>query len=85
MLKKLHTRVVMNSAIGSTLGPWMWDHSIILKLLKFYRHKNILQVFSQISKFDNLIQHYPKFYGIPTLVNPRVGDNIFLSQVVLLD
>ena len=59
----------------------MWDHSIILK---FYRHKNILQIFVQISKFDNLIQHYPKFYGIPTLVHPRVGDNIFYLKLFFL-
>ena len=72
----------MNSRISSTLGPWMWYHSIILKLLKC--HKNMLQIFSQFEILDILIQPYPEFQGIPTLVHPRVGGNNLLSEVVLL-
>jgi hypothetical protein len=43
-----------------------------------------LQIFSQLEVLDNLIQPYPEFHGIPTLVHPRVGDNNLLSEVVLL-
>jgi len=31
-------------------------------------HKNILQIFIQFEILDNLIQPYPEFQGIPTLV-----------------
>jgi len=47
-------------------------------------HKNVLEIFSQFEILDNLIQPYPKFQGIPTLVHPRVGDNNFLSEVIIL-
>jgi len=47
-------------------------------------HKNILQIFSQFEILDILIQPYPKFQGIPTLVQPRLGGNNLLSEVVLL-
>ena len=46
-------------------------------------HKHILQIFSQFEILDNLIQPYPEFQGIPTLVNPRMGDNNLISEVVL--
>ncbi len=76
----------MNSAISSTLGPRALDvvfnHFEAIEMLE--RHKNILQIFSQFEILDNLIQPYPEFQGIPTLVHPRVGGNNLLSEVVLL-
>ncbi len=35
-------------------------------------------------RLDNLIQPYPEFRSVPTLVHPKVGDNNLLSEVVLL-
>ena len=46
-------------------------------------HKHILQIFSQFEILDILIQPYPEFLGIPTVVHPRVGGNNLLSEVVL--
>ena len=78
----------MNSTISSTLGPKALDvvslnYFEAIEMLES-RHKNILQIFSQFEILDNLIQPYPEFQGIPTLVHPRVGDNNLLSEVVLL-
>ena len=47
-------------------------------------HKHILQIFSQFEILDILIQLYPEFQGIPTLVHPRVRGNNLLSEVVPL-
>jgi hypothetical protein len=47
--------------------------------------KFFLQILSQFEILDNLIQPYPEFQGIPTLMHPRVGDNNLLSEVVLPD
>ena len=47
-------------------------------------HENILQIFSHFEVLDILIQPYPEFQDIPTLVHPRVGGNNLLSEVVLL-
>ena len=47
-------------------------------------HKHILKIFSQFEIFDILIQPYPEFQGIPTLVHPRVRGNNLLSEVVPL-
>ncbi len=83
----MHTRVIVNSTIISTLGPWALD----VVTLKYFEaiemiesHKNILQIFNHFEILDNLIQPYPELQGIPTLVHPRVGDNNLLSEVVLL-
>jgi len=46
-------------------------------------NKNILQICSQFEILDILIQPYPEFQGIPTLVHPRMGGNNLLSEVVL--
>jgi len=59
---KLHTWVVMNSTIGSTLEPRALDVGSLDYFEAFeifIAIKNILQIFSQIKKLDNLIQHYP--------------------------
>ena len=74
----------MKSTRSSTLGPWMWYKSIILKLLRCSKAIKHFQTFSQFEILDNLIQHYPEFQGISTLVHPRVEDNNVLSEVVLL-
>jgi hypothetical protein len=72
----------MNRTIGSTLGP----RALNVGSFKYFEPvemlmaiKNILQILSKIEKLDDLIQHYPEFQGIPTLVHPRVADNIFFS------
>ena len=62
----------------------MWYNSIILKLLRCLKAIKHFQTFSQFEILDNLIQPYPEFQGISTLVHPRVGDNNLLSEVILL-
>ncbi len=60
----MHTLVVMNSTIGSTLEPralGVGSLNYFEAFEMFIAIKNILQIFSQIKKIDNRIQHYPEF------------------------
>ena len=74
----------MDSSRSSTLGPWIWYNSIILKLLKCLKAIKHLQTFSKFEILDNFIQPHPEFQGIPTLVHPRVGDNNFFYLKLLI-
>ena len=55
----------------------MVSHNYFEAIEMLESHKNILQIFSQFEILDILIQPYPEFQGIPTLVHPRVEDNKF--------
>ncbi len=74
----------MNSTLGSILGTRALD----VGSLNYFEPieiviaiNDILQIFSLIEKLYDLIQHYPEFQVIPTLVHPRVGDNIFFLNL----
>ena len=61
----------------------MVSHNYFEAIEMLESHKNILQIFSQFEILAILIQLYPEFQGIPTLVHPKVGGNNLLSEVVL--